>query len=59
VVRVSKVNGQTEERKIQEIANKISESKVKRVVQRGIGIFDVHFKLSELSNMLKILNRYS
>ncbi|XP_078167754.1 uncharacterized protein LOC144562411 isoform X2 [Carex rostrata] len=56
VVRVFKVNSQTDERKIQEISNKFSDGKVKRVVQRGTDIFDVHFKLSELPKMLKILN---
>lgn len=56
VVRISRVNplisGITS---IQNICE--SYGQVKRIIGRDIDTFDVHFKLSEYSNMVKILNR--
>nr|XP_010906789.1 uncharacterized protein LOC105033614 [Elaeis guineensis] len=55
VVRISRVNSHTGITRIQNICE--SYGQVKRIIGRDVDTFDVHFKLSEYGNMLKILNR--
>ncbi|XP_008802180.2 uncharacterized protein LOC103716090 [Phoenix dactylifera] len=55
VVRISRVNPLSGITRIQNICE--SYGQVKRIIGRDIDTFDVHFKLSEYGNMVKILNR--
>ncbi|KAJ0970460.1 hypothetical protein J5N97_023337 [Dioscorea zingiberensis] len=55
VIRISNVNPVSGATKVHSICNSFGE--VKRVATRYIDTFDVHFKLSEWPNMLKIINR--
>ncbi|XP_039137994.1 uncharacterized protein LOC120275472 [Dioscorea cayenensis subsp. rotundata] len=55
IIRISNVNPVSGATKVHSICD--SFGKVKKVTGRYIDTFDIHFKLSEWSNMLKIINR--
>ncbi|KAH7662708.1 RNA recognition motif domain-containing protein [Dioscorea alata] len=55
IIRISNVNPASGATKVHSICE--SYGKVKKVTGRYIDTFDIHFKLSEWPNMLKIINR--